>query len=118
MFVIYSSSTNILNKLLRSFKYVTTDEDGGKPVEEVELVDHPLNIVRVDVEDEEHLMQASSQSVTIMIVIIIIIIIATIIIIIKIIKKFAPADTWPPQSAHNHGAVSKLFYLGGEMLDH
>ena len=54
-----------------------------------------------------------------MIVIIIIIIIATIIIIIKIIKyKFAPADTWPPQSAHNHGAVSKLFYLGGEMLDH
>ena len=117
MFVIYSSSTNILNKLLRSFKYVTTDEDGGKPVEEVELVDHPLNIVRVDVEDEEHLMQASSQSVTIMIVIIIITI-ATIIIIIKIIKKFAPADTWPPQSAHNHGAVSKLFYLGGDMLDH
>ena len=112
--MIYSSSTNISNKLLCSFKFVTTDEDGGKPVEEVELVDHPLNIVRVDVENEEHLMQASSQSVTIMIVIIIIIIIiATIIIIIKIIKKFAPADTWPPQSAHNHGAVSKLFYLGG-----
>ena len=32
------------------------NEEG--PVEEVKLVDHALNVVRVDVEDDEHLQYA------------------------------------------------------------
>ena len=34
-------------------------KDGEGPVEEFKLIDHALNIVRVDVEDDEHLQHAA-----------------------------------------------------------
>ena len=34
-------------------------KDGEIPVEEFKLIDHALNIVRVDVEDDEHLQHAA-----------------------------------------------------------
>ena len=43
-----------------SSNHATKDGEGPGPVEEFKLIDHALNIVRVDVEDDEHLQHVAA----------------------------------------------------------